>query len=120
MFTVPSNSVSGSATASRAVPPAVYADAWNDWAVGVVLSAMRESLRLRADDHDAARLPSDGSADVDQVALRVDLFDAKMRLRVALVAEVTRHTLAFDDPRGIRARSDGTRPAVLRIAVRVR
>src|SRR5262249_26482877 len=107
----------GSATLSRAVPPAVYAAAWNE---GVVVSAMRESLRLLADDHDAARLPGNGSADVDQIALRVDLLDAKMRLRVALVTEVARHALALDDARRIGARSDGAGTPVLRVAVRVR
>src|SRR5215471_10011173 len=109
MFTVPSNSVSGSATLSRAVPPAVYAAAWNE---GVVVSAMRESLRLLSDDHDAARLPGDGPADVDQIALRIDLLDAEMRLRVTLVAVVARHALALDDARRIRARSNGPRAPV--------
>src|SRR5215470_19460674 len=81
---------------------------------------MRESLRLLADDHDAARLSGDRAADVDQVALRVDLLDAKVRLRVALVAVVARHALALDDARRIRAGSDRAGTTVLRVAVRVR
>src|SRR5262249_48103805 len=37
----------------------------------------------------------------------------------ALVAEVTRHTLALDDARRVGARSDGAGTTVLRVAVRV-
>src|SRR5215208_1031194 len=43
-----------------------------------------------------------------------------MRLRVTRRAVVARHLLALDDARRIGARSDGTRPAMLRVAVRVR
>ena len=62
----------------------------------------------------------DRAADVDQVALRVDLLDAKVDLRVALGAVVSGHLLALDDARRIGAGSDGARTTVLRVAVRVR
>src|SRR5213075_2373595 len=81
---------------------------------------MRESLRLLADDDDAARLPGDRSADVDQVAFRVDFLDAQVRLRVARVAVMSWHLLALDDARWIGAGSDRAGPAVLRVAMRVR
>src|SRR5262245_37378578 len=80
---------------------------------------MSRSSSLLAHNHDAARLTGDRAADVDQVALRVDLFDAKVRLGVALVAEVARHALALDDAGGIGARSDGPGTTVLRVAVGV-
>src|SRR5262245_36909832 len=80
---------------------------------------MSRSLSLLAHDHDAARFAGDRAADVDQVALRVDLFDAKVRLGVALVAEVARHALALDDAGGIGTRSDGAGTTVLRVAVGV-
>src|SRR5512146_3099618 len=117
MLTVPSNTVPGSGTLSRAVPCAVYAAACSD--VAVVLSAMRVSWSsaLLPYDHDAARLPGDRAADVDQIAIRVDLLDAEMGLGVALVAIVARHALALDDARRIGARPDGTGTTVLGVAV---
>src|SRR5690349_5224016 len=118
MFTVPSNSSPGSATLSRDVPCAVYADAFS--VVSVVLSAMSRSLCLLAHDHDAARLSGDRTADVDQIALGVDFLDTEVRLRVARVAVVSRHFLALDDARGVGAGSDRARTTVLRVAVRVR
>src|SRR5947209_8040371 len=81
---------------------------------------MRVSLRLLPDDHDAAGLPGDRTADVDQIALHVELLDAEIGLRVALVAIVARHGLALDDARRIGAGSDGAGTTVLRVAVRVR
>src|SRR5262249_44460557 len=59
-------------------------------------------------------------ADVDQVALGVDLLDAEVSLCVSLVAIVTRHALALDDARRIGARADRARTAMFRVAVRVR
>src|SRR3954466_15085979 len=114
MFTVPSNSSPGSATVSRAVPCAVYADACS--VVSVVLSAMSRSLCLLAHDHDAARLAGDRTADVDQIALGVDLLHAQVCLRMARIAVVSRHFLALDDARRIGARSNRTRTTVLRVA----
>src|SRR4051812_46145279 len=106
MFTVPSNSSPGSVTASRDVPPAVYAAAWN-----VVLSAMRVLLTLLLHDDDSTGFTGDRAADVDQVAFGVDLLDAKMSLRMTMIAVVARHLLSLDDAGRIGSRSDGTRTA---------
>src|SRR5215216_5058098 len=115
MFTVPSNSCSGSAIFSRAVPCAVKAPAWN-----VVLSAMRSSLSLLLHDDDAVGRTGDGAADVDQVAIHVDLLDTEMGLRVTRRTVVAGHLLALDDSRRIGAGSDRPGTTVLRVAVRVR
>jgi hypothetical protein len=44
------------------------------------------------------------AADVDQVALGIDLLHAQVHLRVPLGAVVARHLLALDDARGVGAR----------------
>src|SRR3954466_3521491 len=75
---------------------------------------------LLADEHDPVGRTGDRPADVDQIALGIDLLDPKVRLRVPLIAVLPRHRLALDDARRIGARPDGTRTAVLRVAVRVR
>src|SRR5205085_1514713 len=77
-------------------------------------------LRLLLDEDDPVRWPRHRAADVDQVALRVDLLDAQSDLRVLLRAVMARHFLALDDARWVRARSDRPGLPVPRIAVRVR
>src|SRR3569833_1895676 len=77
-------------------------------------------LALLLHDHDATGFAGHRTADVDQVALHVDLFDAEVRLRVTRIAVVARHLLALDDARRVGAWSDRTRTTVLRVAVRVR
>src|SRR5512132_3478391 len=72
---------------------------------------------LLADEHDPVGRAGDRAADVDQVALRVDLLDPEVRLGVTLGAVVARHLLALDDARRVRAGSDGARATVLRVAV---
>src|SRR5688500_2368730 len=113
MLTVPSNSSAGSATVSRESPVELYAAAFM-----VVFSAIRLALLLHEDD--AVGRTSYRPADVDQIALGVDLLDAEMSLRVTMVAVMTGHLLALDHTRRIGARPDGARPAVLRVAVGVR
>src|SRR5688500_13796759 len=78
------------------------------------------SSALLADEHDPVRRAGDRAADVDQVPLRIDLFDAEVRLRVPRSAVVPRHLLALDDARRVRAGSDRARTPMLRVAVRVR
>src|SRR5260221_13631198 len=112
MFTVPSNRSAGSATFSRAVPFAVYADAFI-----VVVSAI--SLCLLLHEHDAVRRTGNRTADVNQISLRIDAFNTKMSLRVSLVAVLTRHFFAFDYSRRIGSWSNRARATVLRVAVRV-
>src|SRR4051812_10572114 len=75
---------------------------------------------LLPDDHDAVRRTGDRTADVDQVALGVDLLDAKPDGGVAMIAHVAGHLLALDDARRIRAGSDRAGLAMLRVAVGVR
>src|SRR5829696_342994 len=77
-------------------------------------------LPLLANDDDPVRRAGYGAADVDQIALGVHLLDPQADLGVPLGAVVTRHLLALDDARRIRAGSDRARAAVLRVAVRVR
>src|SRR5512141_860866 len=113
MFTVPSNSSAGSETLSRAAPLAVYAAAFI-----VVVSAI--SLCLLLHEHDAVGRAGYRTTDVDQVALGIDALDAKMRLRVTMRAIVSGHLLALDDARRISARSDRSRPSVLRVSMGVR
>src|SRR5215210_6252423 len=96
MFTVPSNSASGNRTLSRAVPWDVYAAASN-----VVVSAMCRASALLTDLHDPVRRAGNGTADVDQIALGIDLLDPQVRLRVAGIAVLPRHRLALDDARRI-------------------
>src|SRR5215208_2028929 len=81
---------------------------------------MCRASALLADLHDPVRRAGDGAADVDQIALRIDLFDAQVGLRMPLVAVLTRHRLPLDDTRRIGTRSDGAGTAMLRVAVRVR
>src|SRR5690606_24439784 len=73
---------------------------------------------LLADEYDPVGRAGHGSADVDQIALRVDLLHAKGGLRVTLVAIMAGHLLSLDYTRGVRTRSDRTRLAMLRAAVR--
>src|SRR5437763_11231635 len=87
---------------------------------GIGISHVMYPLTLLPHDDDAAGLAGDRAADVDQIALGIDLFDAEMRLGVPCIAVVTGHLLALDDARWIRAGSDGAGTAVLRVAVRVR
>src|ERR1051325_1832903 len=74
---------------------------------------------LLPNDHGAVGGTGDRAADVDQIALRVDLLDAKPDGGVACGAVVTRHALALDDARGIGARSDRARLPMLGVAVGV-
>src|SRR5207247_1244822 len=60
-----------------------------------------------------------GAAGVNEIARRIHPLDAKVRLRVALGAVVTRHLLALDDTRRIGAGANGARTTVLGVAVRV-
>src|SRR6266550_581003 len=113
MFTVPSNRSAGSATFSRAVPFAVYAAAFI-----VVVSAISLCLLLHEDD--AVRRTSNRASDVNQISLSIDALDAKMSLRVSLVAVLPRHLLALDDAGWIRSRSNRARATVLRVAMSVR
>src|SRR5438128_8660275 len=76
-------------------------------------------LCLLMNDNDATGRAGNGAADVDQVAIHVELLDAEMRLRVTRRAVVARHLLALDDARRIGAGSDGARATMLRVAVRV-
>src|SRR5690349_21309665 len=81
---------------------------------------MRVSLTLLPHDDDAVGRTGNGATDVDQIAIRIDLLDAEVSLRVTRRAVVARHLLALDDARRIRAGSDRARTTVLRVAVRVR
>src|SRR5262249_16809377 len=120
MFTVPSNSVVGSATRSRAVPSAVYAAAWNVEGSAISLACCPAGrLRRLLHDDDPVRGTGHGAADVDQVPLRVDLRDAQPDLRVTLRAVVARHLFSFEHARRIRSGADRSRLAVPRVAVRV-
>src|SRR6185437_4901876 len=78
------------------------------------------TLTLLPYEENAVRRTGDRAAQIDQVALDVDLLDPEIRLCVPLGAVMTGHLLALDHARGIGARSDGARPAMLRVAVRVR
>src|SRR6185437_14577470 len=78
------------------------------------------TLTLLPYEEDAVRRPGHGAAQIDKVALDVDLLDPEIRLRVPLGAVVPGHLLALDDAGRIGAGSDGAGPAVLRVAVRVR
>src|SRR5436190_1294544 len=113
MFTVPSNRSAGSATFSRAVPFAVYAAAFI-----VVVSAISLCLLLHEDD--AVRRTGNRAADVNQISLSIDALDAKMSLRVSLVAVLTGHLLALDDAGWVRSRSNRAWTTVLRVSVSVR
>src|SRR3984957_20446571 len=110
-LTVPSNGSVGRGSRSRAVPKDENTAASNVSATGSA---------LLTDDDDPVLGTSHRAADVDEMALRVDLLDPEMSLRVLLVAVVTGHLLALDHARRVGARSDRTGPAVLRVTVRVR
>src|ERR1035441_6561908 len=80
-----------------------------------MVSAMRSALL--ADEHDPVPGTGHRAADVDQVALRVDLLHAEMRLRAAFGSEVAGHLLALDHARRIGAGPDRAGTPVLRVAV---
>src|ERR1700722_655549 len=110
-LTVPSNGSVGRGSRSRAVPKDENTAASNVSATGSA---------LLTDDDDPVLGTGHRAADVDEMALRIDLLDAKMSLRVLLVAVVTGHLLALDHARRVRARSDRARTPVLGVTVRVR
>src|SRR5687768_7188415 len=112
MLMVPSNRSAGRATGLLFFPLESYAAAL------IVFSAIRLALLLH--EYDAVRRTGDRTADVDQVALGVDLLDAEVSLRVAVIAVVTGHLLALDHTRRIGAWSDRSRTAVLGVSMRVR
>src|SRR5688500_13549358 len=113
MLIVPSNRSPGRAKSSCFAPFELYAAA-----LMVLFSAIRLALLL--DEDDAVGGTGDRTADVDQVALSIDLLDAEMSLRVTMIAVVAGHLLALDHARRIGAWSDGSRTAVLRVSVGVR
>src|SRR5512138_566967 len=84
----------------------------------VVFSAIDLSLLLH--ENDAVRRTGNRAADIDQVALCIDLLDAEMSLRVTMIAVVSGHLLALDDARRISAGSDRPGTTVLGVAVSVR
>src|SRR3954467_5280091 len=100
MLIVPSKRSEGSATALLFFPFESY-----EAALMVVFSAIDLGLLLHEDD--AVRRAGDRAADVDQVSLCIDLLDAKVSLRVTMIAVMARHLLALDHARWIGARSDG-------------
>src|SRR4029078_1291861 len=112
MFTVPSNSSAGSATLSRAAPFAENAAAF--------IEVLSDILSLLLHEDDAIRRTGNCASDVNQISFSIDSLDAKMRLRVTVVAVMTRHLLSFDDARWIGSWSNRSRPAVLRVSVSVR
>ena len=74
---------------------------------------------LLAHENDAVGRPRYAAAQVNEVALNVDFFNANADRSVLRCAIVAGHLFALDDTRRICARADGTRPAVLRVTVRV-
>src|SRR5881396_3749641 len=75
---------------------------------------------LLAHEHEAVRRTGDRAAYVYKVALSIHALNAQADRRVALRTHMSRHLLALDDARRIGARTDGTRFAMPRVAVRVR